>query len=117
MTALFLNRTQQFERLTNQIWESQQRPVTKKDFTEADLIIDGILYDKFTEAEFYKCASILQREDKILQLKKTIPAHYFTAAVKTNQTEVISYDSSLSAIPQSQPPLSSSSSAACTVGA
>ena len=95
MTGLLINRNQQFERLTNQIWENQQRPVTKKDFTEYNLVIDGLPYDKFTKAEFYKCASILQREGKILQFKKTIPAHYFpsNATVKTNRIGIRSSDS------------------------
>jgi hypothetical protein len=118
MMVLLLDRNQQFERLTNQIWESQQRPVTKTDFLEKDFVIDGILYERFTEAQFYKCASILQREDKILQLKKTIPAHYYPAAatVKTNHTEVTSSDSPLIAIPNSQRP-SPPPSPACTLGA
>jgi hypothetical protein len=108
-----LNRNQQLERRTIQIWESQHRPITIKDFTEHNFAIDGIVYSKFTESQFYKCASQLQKLDKIMQLKKTIPAHYFPAIVKTNRREVPSSDFLTNYPPQQQ----EQQSPACTLGA
>jgi hypothetical protein len=106
MKTLFLDRRLQFERRTNEIWESEQRPITRMDFTKENFIIDGITYQKFTEAGFYKYASILEKEDKLFQLKKTIPAHYFpiSAKFRINHIEdAISNLSSLSINHQSYP--------------